>query len=73
MGGLREFGRQAKAVRIGSVTKRLKKTNMNRNPELAAKVGAALRRAAASARRTARMYGTPIYIWENGRIVAKRP
>ena len=45
----------------------------NRNPELAGRVGRALVRAAESARRTARMYGTPLYVWENGRVVTKRP
>jgi hypothetical protein len=39
----------------------------------AAGVGRALRRAAKAARKTAKMYGTPIYIWENGKIVAKKP
>ena len=29
--------------------------------------------AARRARKIARMYGTPIYVWENGRIVAKKP
>jgi len=28
---------------------------------------AALRQAARTARKTARMYGTPIYVWENGK------
>jgi hypothetical protein len=32
-----------------------------------------LRRAAREARKTARMYGTPIYVWENGKVVAKKP
>jgi hypothetical protein len=36
-------------------------------------VGRALRRAAKVARKTARMYGTPIYVWENGKVVAKKP
>ena len=36
-------------------------------------VGSALRRAAKAARKTARMYGTPIYVWENGKVVAKKP
>ncbi|MDH5252283.1 MAG: hypothetical protein OEW25_03065 [Nitrospira sp.] len=36
-------------------------------------VGRALRRAAKAARRTAKMYGTPIYVWGNGKIVAKKP
>jgi hypothetical protein len=45
----------------------------NRNPKLGKRVGKALTKAAASARKTARMYGTPIYILEGGKIVAKRP
>ena len=32
-----------------------------------------LRLAAKDAGKTARMYGTPIYVWENGKVVAKRP
>ncbi|MBI2999792.1 MAG: hypothetical protein HYY46_15290 [Deltaproteobacteria bacterium] len=36
-------------------------------------VGRALRRAAKSARKTARAYGTPIYIWQNGKVVAQKP
>ena len=36
-------------------------------------VGRGLRRAAKVARKTARMYGTPIYVWENGKVVAKKP
>ncbi len=41
--------------------------------EFSRQVGAALRRAAKVARKTARMYGTPIYVWENGKVVAKKP
>jgi hypothetical protein len=37
------------------------------------KVGRALQRAAASARKTARMYGTPIYILRDGKVVAIKP
>jgi hypothetical protein len=48
-------------------------SDKNRNPEFAVVVYRALLRAAESARRTARMYGTPLYYWENGRIIAKRP
>ncbi len=48
-------------------------SDKNRNPEFAARVYWALLRAAESARRTARMYGTKLYYWENGRVVAKRP
>lgn len=36
-------------------------------------VGRALRRAANVARKTAKMYGTPIYVWENGKVVAIKP
>jgi hypothetical protein len=36
-------------------------------------VGQSLRRAAKDARKTARMYGTPVYFWENGKIVAEKP
>jgi hypothetical protein len=64
-------------------TKRAKRTTrsnsavhdseINRQPEFAARVGHALLRAGESARRTARMYGTPLYVLEKGRIVAKRP
>lgn len=35
--------------------------------------GRALLRAAKAARKTARMYGTPIYIWRNGKVVALKP
>ena len=36
-------------------------------------VGIALRRAARTARKTARMYGTLIYVVENGKVIAKKP
>jgi hypothetical protein len=36
-------------------------------------VGRALRRAAKVARKIARMHGTPIYIWRNGKVVAEKP
>jgi predicted GNAT family acetyltransferase len=36
-------------------------------------VGKALRRAAKVARKIARMHDTPIYVWENGKVVAKKP
>ena len=41
--------------------------------EFARMVGRALRRAAQQARKTARMHGTPIYIWQDGKVVAKKP
>jgi len=49
------------------------KRNRKAEPKFAAKVGRALRRAAKDARRTARMHGVPIYVWENGRVVALKP
>jgi hypothetical protein len=52
----------------------MKPTKRSKRPEsFAAGVGRALRLAAKSARKTARMYGTPIYVSERGKIVAKRP
>jgi hypothetical protein len=41
--------------------------------DLTAKVGRALRRAARSARKTAHAYGTPVYVWKNGKVVALKP
>ena len=39
----------------------------------AARVQPALKRAAKVARKTAKMYGTPLYVWKNGRVVAEKP
>jgi hypothetical protein len=44
-----------------------------RNNAFAKGVERALKQAAADARRTARRFGTPIYLWENGKVVAKNP
>ncbi|MBD0305671.1 MAG: hypothetical protein ICV76_03845 [Nitrospiraceae bacterium] len=47
-----------------------------RNPKtklFSQSVGRALRRAAKVARKMARAYNTPIYIWQNGKVVAKKP
>ena len=50
------------------------KPRKKRRPEsFAARVGRALRRAGTAARRTARVHGTPIYIWKNGKVVAEKP
>lgn len=74
MKSTRATGKAAKRARRATRGKSTKKNaEINRNPELAARVERALLRAGESARRTARMYGTPLYVWENGRIVAKRP
>jgi hypothetical protein len=52
----------------------MKTTNRKKATKaLSQAVGRALRRAAKVARKTARMYGTPIYVWENGTVVAKKP
>ena len=39
----------------------------------AATVGRALRRSARVARKTARIHGTPIYVWKDGKVVAEKP
>jgi hypothetical protein len=49
------------------------RTKASRPLSFAAGVGRALRRAAKDAQKTARMYGTPLYVWENGKVVAKKP
>ena len=48
--------------------------NASRDPKaFAASVGRALRRASQTARKIARAYGTPIYLWKNGKVVAEKP
>jgi hypothetical protein len=42
-------------------------------PSFAAAVGRALRRAGLTARKTARMHGTPVYVWKDGKVVAEKP
>ena len=44
-----------------------------REESFAAGVGRGLRKAARTAHKIAKMHGTPIYIWENGKVVAKNP
>lgn len=44
-----------------------------RPQSFAAAVGRALRRAGVTARKTARMHGTPVYVWKNGKVVAEKP
>jgi hypothetical protein len=50
-----------------------KKKPKKTNDDFVAEVGRALRRSARTARRVARMYGTPIYVWEGGKVVAEKP
>lgn len=51
------------------------KTARRKKPtkDFATTVGRALRRAGQAARRTARAYGTPVYIWRDGKVVAEKP
>ena len=39
----------------------------------AARVQPALKRAAKVARKTAKMYGTPLYVWKTGKVIAEKP
>lgn len=51
------------------------KTKNGKKPASAftAAVGRALRRAGQAVRKTARAHGTPIYIWQDGKVVAQKP
>lgn len=52
----------------------MKRSNRKKDSKsFAMAVGRALRRAAKTARKTARAHGTPIYVWENGKVVAQKP
>jgi hypothetical protein len=51
--------------------KSTKEKDMKR--DFALSVGRALRRSARLARKTAKMHGTPLYFWKNGRVVAEKP
>ena len=44
-----------------------------REQDFVAMVGRALVRSARRARKVAKMHGTPVYIWRNGRVVAEKP
>jgi hypothetical protein len=50
-----------------------RKAKLSTSKEFSAAVGRALRRAAKVARKTARMHGTPIYVWKDGKVVAEKP
>ena len=50
-----------------------RKTKDQTSKEFSATVGRALRRASKVARKTARMHGTPVYYWKNGKVVAEKP
>jgi hypothetical protein len=52
----------------------MKRTDGREESEVFARaVGRALRRAAKIARKTALAHNTPLYIWRNGKVVAKKP
>jgi hypothetical protein len=53
--------------------KRKPKAKLQTSKEFSDAVGRALRRSAKVARKTARMHGTPIYIWKDGKVVAEKP
>jgi DNA-binding phage protein len=60
-----------KVPRARAMTTRRKSSK--RKDSFAAGVGRGMRRAARTAREVARMYGTSICVWENGKVVAKDP
>ena len=45
----------------------------SKNERFFAAVARAIQRAARQARKTARVHGTRIYVWQNGKVVGKRP
>ena len=49
------------------------KSKQPKQDDFSKAVGRALRRAARRARQVARMYGTPVYVIKDGRIVALKP
>jgi hypothetical protein len=44
-----------------------------KSESFAAGVGRGLKLAEKSARKVARMHGTPVYFWKNGKVVAEKP
>ncbi len=63
-------------MRVTSKSKFMKmkpQANASRTRDFTDGVGRALRRAAKDARRIARMHGTPVYVWKNGKVVAEKP
>jgi hypothetical protein len=52
----------------------MKKQKRSReNEKLSEAIARAMVAAARKAREVARLHGTPIYVWEKGRVIAKRP
>lgn len=50
----------------------MKPRKTKREESFATVVGRALRRAGVSARKTARMHGTKIFVWKDGKVVAEK-
>ena len=48
------------------------KNGKRRSKDFPTVAGRALRRAGQVARKTARIYGTPIYVWRDGKVVAEK-
>ena len=57
----------------GARTMTTRRKPPNKPESFAAGVGRGMPRAARTAREVARMHGTPIYIGEDGKVVAKKP
>lgn len=57
----------------GESPKLLESVRAKKAEVFATGVGRGLRLAARTARKVARAHSTPIYVWENGRVMAKRP
>ena len=70
LGGVRYFG-QCPTI-AGAWTMKSKK-QQSKSETFSKSVGKALRRSAKRARDTARMHGTPVYVWKDGKIVAEKP
>jgi hypothetical protein len=70
VGGLRQLGQ---LPALGSDKLMKKKHGTKRPGKFASTVGEALRRAGQAARKTARIHGTPIYVWQNGKVVSEKP
>ena len=51
----------------------MKRATSKENERFFTAVARAIQRAARQARKTARVHGTRIYVWENGKVVGKRP
>jgi hypothetical protein len=49
------------------------KRKTSKSDDFATGVGRALRDAAKEAQMIARMYNTPLYYWEDGKVVARKP